>query len=344
MEVAEPFRVLIVSDFPTGFSETTCARLAQIAAQGPRCGVLLLLSADTGRPAPAGVTLHDLAANAVRLTWRDRRLVWDDPDFGPFPFHPDPPPPSTLTRRVFQRVGVSSEEARRVEVSFEFVAPPADRWWTADSRAGIEVALGKAGPNKAQPLTLGRGTSQHVLIAGRTGSGKSSLLHALIINLALNYSPDEVEFYLIDFKKGVEFKTYATYELPHARVVAVESEREFGVSVLHRLDLEMRERGDRFREAGVQNLKGYRGIEGLPSLPRVLLVVDEFHEFFVEDDEIGLRGGAPARPAGQAGAGVRHPRTPGLADPRAGPTRWPAVPSGRWPSGSPSSAARATPT
>jgi DNA segregation ATPase FtsK/SpoIIIE-like protein len=29
-------------------------------------------------------------------------------------------------------------------------------------------------------------------------------------NLALWYSPEEVEFYLVDFKKGVEFKTYAT--------------------------------------------------------------------------------------------------------------------------------------
>jgi len=42
------------------------------------------------------------------------------------------------------------------------------------------------------------------------------------------YSPREVEFYLIDFKKGVEFKPYGTLRLPHARVVAIESDREFG--------------------------------------------------------------------------------------------------------------------
>ena len=54
----------------------------------------------------------------------------------------------------------------------------------------------------------------------------------LITNLALRYSPDEVELYLVDFKKGVEFKAYARAGLPHARVVAIESEREFGLSVL----------------------------------------------------------------------------------------------------------------
>ena len=77
----------------------------------------------------------------------------------------------------------------------------------------------------------------------------------LITNLALRYSPDEVELYLIDFKKGVEFKAYATHELPHARVIAIESEREFGLSVLQRLDAELRTRGDLFRDAGVQDLQ-----------------------------------------------------------------------------------------
>ncbi len=135
------------------------------------------------------------------------------------------------------------------------------------------MALGKAGATKRQHFTLGHGTSQHVLIAGRTGSGKSTLMHALITNLALNYSPDEIDLYLIDFKKGVEFKVYATQELPHASVVAIESEREFGISVLERLDAELRLRADRFRDAGVQDLSGYRNLPGAPPLPRILLVV-----------------------------------------------------------------------
>src|SRR5439155_1118150 len=114
----------------------------------------------------------------------------------------------------------------------------------------------------------------------------STLLHALISNLALCYSPTEVELYLVDFKKGVEFKTYATHELPHARVVAVESEREFGLSVLQRLDTELRQRGEKFRAGGAQDLRAYRQANGNAPLPRILLIVDEFQEFFVEDDKI----------------------------------------------------------
>ena len=111
-------------------------------------------------------------------------------------------------------------------------------------------------------------------------------MHALITNLALNYSPDEIDLYLIDFKKGVEFKVYATHELPHASVVAIESEREFGISVLERLDAELRLRADRFRDAGVQDINGYRNVPGTPPLPRILLIVDEFQEFFVEEDKL----------------------------------------------------------
>src|SRR5262249_61606858 len=133
---------------------------------------------------------------------------------------------------------------------------------------------------------VGQGRSEHVLVAGKTGSGKSTLLHALVTNLALLYSPEEVELYLIDFKKGVEFKTYAIHELPHARVVAIESEREFGLSVLQRLDTELAIRGERFRAVSAQDLNAYRQATPGQRSPRILLIVDEFQEFFTEDDKI----------------------------------------------------------
>ena len=183
-------------------------------------------------------------------------------------------------------VGEKARDANRVEVPFEFIAPPREAYWTSDSRNGVDVPLGRAGATKLQSLALGKGTSQHVLIAGKTGSGKSTLLHALITNAALRYSPDEVELYLIDFKKGVEFKVYAALELPHAKVIAVESEREFGLSVLQRLDVELKRRGDLYRDVGVQDLEGFRDARPETPMPRILFIVDEFQEFFVEDDKI----------------------------------------------------------
>jgi S-DNA-T family DNA segregation ATPase FtsK/SpoIIIE len=287
-EVAEPYRVLVVADFPTKFDEKSAARLAAIAAGGTPCGVLTLIAADLSKPMPPGFTLDEIRPYCAHLTWDSKRslLAWDDGEFGQHPLALDPPAPGDFATRQIQKVGAAAKDAKRVEVPFEFISPPADAYWTGDSRSGIDVPLGKAGATKRQRFTLGHGTSQHVLIAGRTGSGKSTLMHALITNLALNYSPDEIDLYLIDFKKGVEFKVYATHELPHASVVAIESEREFGISVLERLDAELRMRADRFRDAGVQDLNAYRNLPGTPPLPRILLIVDEFQEFFVEEDKL----------------------------------------------------------
>ena len=171
---------------------------------------------------------------------------------------------------------------------------------------------------KLQHLDLGKGTSQHVLISGKTGSGKSTLLHVLITNLALRYSPDEIALYLVDFKKGVEFKAYARHALPHARVIAVESEREFGLSVLQHLDGELRRRGDLFRKLGVQDLKGYRTAPARGHAPahppdrrRVPGTVRRRRPH-------RPGGGLAAGPAGAARPGLRHPRAAGLANPGRG--------------------------
>jgi DNA segregation ATPase FtsK/SpoIIIE-like protein len=285
-EVAEPYRVLVVANFPANFTVEAIRRLVSIAQSGPRCGISVVASVDHRQQLPKGFDLADIANHAINLDWEAGRFRWRDDDFGRHDLTLDPPPDDAFANRILHLVGEGAKAAQRVEVPFEFISPPTDQLWASVSRKGLAVPLGRAGATRRQLLELGRGTSQHVLVAGKTGSGKSTLLHALIVNLGLMYSPDEVELYLVDFKKGVEFKVYTTHDLPHARVVAIESEREFGLSVLQRLDAEIASRGELFRKANVQDLNAYR--EEVPDarLPRVLLIVDEFQEFFTEDDKL----------------------------------------------------------
>lgn len=285
-DMAEAYRVLVVADFPTGFTQASAQKLKSIVTSGARCGVFTLLAVPGKSTMPQDFDLADLAPHALWLNWRGEEFVDKHPDYGTLSLRFDEPPGADRFTRIVRAVGAQVRDAGRVEVPFECVAPARDRWWAGDSRRGLDVALGRAGAKKLQHLTLGSGTSHHVLIAGKTGSGKSNLMHALILNVGLHYSPDEVELYLIDFKKGVEFKPYGTGMLPHARVVAIESEREFGLSVLARLDEELRRRGDLFRAASVQDLAGYRSSRPEAKLPRILLIIDEFQELFVEDDRI----------------------------------------------------------
>lgn len=285
-EVAEPFRVLVIASFPANFSAEAARRLVSIVTSGVRCGVFTLMSVDTSLELPHGFSLASIEPYLVILDGQAGPFVWKDADFERYPLQPEAPPQTDLGRKLIQTIGARARDANKVEVPFEFIMPPTEQWWTTDARGGVDVPLGKAGATKRQHLQLGKGTSQHVLLAGKTGSGKSTLLHALITNASLVYSPEELELYLIDFKKGVEFRTYAAEELPHARVVAIESDREFGLSVLQRLDAELKRRGELFRAVGAQDLRGYRDAVPGSRLPRILLVVDEFQEFFTEDDKV----------------------------------------------------------
>ena len=287
-EVAEAFQILVVANFPANFSDEAARRLVSIANSGARCGVYTLISTDTKLNLPRNFELADLESQAATLVWdvERQRLCWKHEDLRHLPLSVEEPPDDDRFTTIVRAVGRFAKVAARVEVPFESIIPADDRWWCADSRAEIEVPLGRVGAKKLQYMRLGQGTSQHVLIAGKTGSGKSTLLNAMITNLAIHYSPDELQFYLIDFKKGVEFKAYATFRLPHARVIAIESEREFGMSVLERLDLELKRRGDLFRKHGVQDVKGYRNAQPAAVMPRILLVIDEFQEFFTHDDKI----------------------------------------------------------
>jgi hypothetical protein len=290
-ELAEPYRFVVVADFPTGFERESFRRLASIAATGARCGVYILVAGDAQIPPASAGQLDDIAAHCVHLVQQGETFKWKDEVLGQFPLSLDEPPAEESLTPLLDKIGQAAKASQNVEVSFDTIAPTADEFWTLDSTDGLNVPIGRMGATRLQMLRLGRAMAQHGLLAGKTGSGKSTLLHAIVTNLAMWYSPDQIELYLIDFKKGVEFKTYATHHLPHARAIAVESDREFGLSVLERLDVELGRRGELFRQAGVQDLPSYRRSAGAEVMPRTLLVIDEFQEFFSEDDKLAQQAG-----------------------------------------------------
>lgn len=287
-EVAEPFQVLVAAGFPTNFSELAGRRLVSLVTGGPRCGVYTLLGVDDAARLPTDFRLDELRDNSAWLDWEKEaeRFQWRRPSLEELPLELAQEPPTERAIEVIKNAGLAAKAAVRVEVPFEIVEPPPGQLWTETCGDELRVPIGRAGAKNLQEVRLGKGTSQHLLVAGKTGSGKSTFLHAMVTSAAMHFSPDEVEFYLVDFKKGVEFKSYATNRLPHARVIAIESEREFGLSVLERLDDELRIRGEKFRAVGVQNLADYREKRPDEKVPRVLLIVDEFQELFTEDDRL----------------------------------------------------------
>jgi hypothetical protein len=292
-ETAEPYRIVVVMDFPVNFSDTAARRLQSIAQNGPRCGVYTLIVMDKDKDLPYDFNPEDLERVSAVVNWDGSGFVWHH--FCDLEL--DRMPPMKVINSIVNKVGEQAKESMKVEVPFEKLLNIDEldekTWWGRSSAKKIEIPLGPAGARKVQHLTFGTGTAHHALIVGRPGSGKSNLMHIIITAAALAYSPDEVQFYLVDFKKGVEFKSYTDPPLPHARVVAVESEREFGLSVLQGLDDKLQQRGELFRRNGVNSFAECRQlIEGQGEvLPRIILLVDEFQEFFVQDDNISREAG-----------------------------------------------------
>ncbi|MBM4467314.1 MAG: cell division protein FtsK, partial [Chloroflexi bacterium] len=95
-EVAEPYRVLVVLNFPVNFTDTAARRLVSIAANGPRCGVYALITVDTQQPLPYGFDLADLERTATVIAWDGRRFVWQDEDFQDCLLELDGAPPAAL--------------------------------------------------------------------------------------------------------------------------------------------------------------------------------------------------------------------------------------------------------
>ncbi len=284
--IAEKYHFLVAADFPANFSETAAHRLQSIAMSGARCGIYTLIHWDHQQSGPQDFVPDTLRENSIRVRCEGGRFLIGPSDQNGMELVFDAPPDPELAIEFLQKIGQSSVDSNRVEVPFSHVIPKEGEYWSSRTTSELRVPIGRTGATKMQYLAIGKATRQHALFAGKTGSGKSTLFHVIITNLALWCSPEEVEFYLVDFKKGVEFKCYAAKRLPHARVVAIESDREFGLSVLKRVDEELKRRGDMFRKLGVQDVAGYKRAGGTEPVPRSLLIIDEFQELFVEDDRI----------------------------------------------------------
>ena len=152
----------------------------------------------------------------------------------------------------------------------------ANTLWSKSSLYGLEIPIGLSSANRPMFLELNNAIV-HGLIGGGTGSGKSVLLHNIIINGAWLYSPRQLEFIILDCK-GTDFGIYSN--LPNARVIVSRPEKEYCYNTLLYIAQELDERQKIFHEAGCTNIQGYNNEKRF--VPRLLVIIDEFQNLFVK--------------------------------------------------------------
>ena len=314
---AEPLQFLMVVDFPRGFTQAALEKLENIMSNGPKNGIYTILAGEVGeldgsndandprynavlqrivqhlscyryengmlrvppRPSSAIRTGHPHANPQVQylpLQLPENRVELDDAI-------------ETMKKAVYN--------ADRVTITYDDVTSglthQPDRWFRYSDEKGLSVPFALSGANKVLSLELASDAlspKYHTLVTGMIGSGKSTLLHTLIMGLLMKYSPEDVQIYLMDFKDGVEFKVYTEYNLKNFRAISIDTEPEFGLAVLKKIEAEMQERNNIFKQEGCRGLEGYRremAEKGNPhhGMPRTILIIDEFQEAFGRSDD-----------------------------------------------------------
>lgn len=127
----------------------------------------------------------------------------------------------------------------------------------------------------------------HGLIAGTTGAGKSELIQTCILSMAVSFSPQDVNFFVIDYKGGGT--AYGLQDLPHCLgVISNLSGKQIG-RAMSAISSENKRRQKILSEYGVNHIDRYMELyrtgQAKEAMPHLILVVDEFAELKKEEPE-----------------------------------------------------------
>ncbi|MBR4026343.1 MAG: DNA translocase FtsK [Lachnospiraceae bacterium] len=288
---AEPLQVLFIADFPRHFDQEAYEMLEKIVSSGPKCGIYTFIVGAEQDIENSKLDLSGIVQVMEKMVYKNGILKYM---FGKVTHTVNPIvlPEKQERADIFEVLKNGIKTSDRIIIKFDEVSENLtqhpERWFQFSDENGLDIPIGLEGALRTVQLHLGGEliTQHHALISGTIGAGKSTLLHTIIMSILLRYSPEDVQIYLLDFKRGVEFKIYADSKLPNFRVISLETEPEFGLSVLRHLEEEQALRAQEFHDKDCDNIERYNELiekntdEDTYKLSRIVLIIDEFHEMF----------------------------------------------------------------
>lgn len=276
---AEPYHFVCISDYPVGLEKESVEALERLLSHecAARAGVYFFMSSEDPHPLTPGFAgMPMIFTKKDRVQLKDREIdTSSGSSYASLMLIPEGlPKHSDLLVDHLNQEARSNPQAKKIAIQLESFNA-----WKHDATRGISVPIGKAGRQEIQLVLGNEAAVHHALIGGATGSGKTVLLHNIILNAAELYSPQDLQLLLMDFKDGTEFACYEG--LPHLRVLAIASEIHFGLNVLEWLMGEKSRRSKLYKKAGVGNISDFAAKTG-QKLPRFLVLIDEFQRLLSE--------------------------------------------------------------
>lgn len=282
-----PYKVFVFFDVPDGMDQECFEMFKKLLKHSKDCGILVIFSFNN-----VIFEAEDTKLNAISLELKkciENTKPLHEIEHVPeqnietkrlnVKFLGERTPNAETMRRLVNIYYDALQDSESKKINFEELIDKNDLY-TRKSNKGIDVPIGFNDiSSDIVSMSIGDETP-HFLIGGTTGSGKSNLLHNIILSACSYYSPKELELYLLDFKDGVEFNKYTNPVIPHAKLIATEADTEYGICVLRHLVEVKNKRYQLFKKYGCGDIKALR--EKAPNLeiPRLLVIIDEFQVLF----------------------------------------------------------------
>ena len=290
--------LFVFVNYPTGMRDDTAKRVMKIIQNGNKSGIFSIIINNKACPLSPG---YKPAEYAQFIDYAEKASLVINKNGKYFNLnmgvknHFEPKKGITVDALppIIEMLKNSAESNRQK------VVPLAQMYSDTDAMAAsprgiplsarvLDIPIGARGGD-IQTLCLktsGDGSAHGVIIGG-TGSGKSNLLHTIIMSACYKYSPEELNIYLLDLKEGVEFKYYEDNRLPHVKLLGVDLKEDLhsALAILKNLRQEVSRRGDLFKSHKISQIDQYT--QDGKKLPRILVIIDEIQELFELDEKVG---------------------------------------------------------
>lgn len=280
-----PMQMVVIQNFPAGFNESDIELLDKLIKNGGQRGIFIILQYDRKNkkffeervdiPTEHRMNGVILETQGEYLTAHDysgavdlKILPGGDRDF-------------------IQKIVDEKTKMKEVDNRFMSLMPAQGPFGMENATKGIVVPFALDHRGNICTFTLAQATNAHGLISGVAGSGKSTLLHMIISSVCMNYTPQDVELWLVDYKI-TEFSSYKYNTPPHIKFLGLSKGEDFTFAFLDKIYEEYERRQRLIKQADIEkkmhgesvnitSITDFREYYGKDSMSRLLIIIDEFH-------------------------------------------------------------------
>lgn len=292
--------LLIIKDFPNGFDgRDSFNAYKDICKRGNKCGIITVtlykrsfLESDEKRDEEFIKFVREFATNYRFVEEKDGSITLAGRQFTPiekslyFDYN-----------KFFDNI--SEDLNNEKPITYEEIgfgnSEPKNKYSSV-----ISIPVGKCG-SKIFEIELNCGNDKEgslnigYMVIGSSGSGKSSLFNSIIINGSMKYSPEDLQFWLLDFKNGDASDEYKDSKIPHMNLLSQNNKigDAYGLFNLLKSELDKREtifnNVRRVCKTQFEDISGYnKYIDEHPGdwthMNRIVVLIDEAQSMFITSD------------------------------------------------------------